>query len=198
MPQLIQVCTNLCTVPWALYNLSRPRRPVRTHVQESADAKNNEKDTAASELRSLEFFFLSLTVISPLLGAFILRHAATTILGTDAVSWFSTRLFVLATVIRPWKHLVERFQQRVVELHDLIHYPPSSFTASEDAQARMEEMAQRVGELERSLSKFKVKVSNITEDIYDYVDDAMQGMDKTFRRHEKKCDATRGSQEMHL
>jgi hypothetical protein len=185
-------------VPWALYNLSRPRRPARPKDSEEFTSEDLYQAAASSELRSLEFFFLILTVLSPLLGAFILRYVAATILGTDIVSWFSTSLFVLATGIRPWRHVVERFQQRITDLHDVIHYPPLSVSATEDVQAKLDDMTVRMAELEQVMSKVKGKMADVTEEVYDYVDDAMDGVEKATRRHEKKCDASRASQELHL
>jgi hypothetical protein len=186
-------------VPWALYNLARPRRRALPHVPEPTNAEARYVAVAHSELRVLEFFFLSLTVLSPLMGAFILRYLAASITGTDVVSWFSTTLFILATGIRPWKHVVDRFRQRALDLHDVIHYPPSTVSAlNEDAQARLDDALQRVADLEMVMNKLQAQMAAVTEEVYDYVDDAMDGVEKVVKRHEKKCDVTRATQEMHL
>lgn len=185
-------------VPWNLYNLSRPRRPAPPHIPHPSLAEDRYKAAASSELQSIELLFLALTVISPLVGAYILRYVAATLLGKDAISWFSTSLFVLATGIRPWKHLVERFQHRITDLHDVIHYPPLSLTASEDAQAKVDELQRRVDYFEKALGQIQGKVTDVTEEVYDYVDEAMDGVEKVIRRHEKKCDVSRASQEQQL
>ena len=98
----------------------------------SADSLETSYRTyAASELRSFELSLLFLTFLSPFLGALLLRYATAAVLGPQSVSWFSTGLFVLATGMRPWSHLVERIRTRTEELHDLIHYPtPHSSSAA--------------------------------------------------------------------
>ncbi|TEB05124.1 hypothetical protein FA13DRAFT_1905701, partial [Coprinellus micaceus] len=73
--------------------------------------------------------------------------------------WFSTGLFVLATGMRPWAHLVDRL--------------------NEQAQARQEptdELEQRVAKLEKSLDKLKGNVVHATEEVYEYVDDVLDSV----------------------
>ena len=104
-------------------------------------------------------------------------------LGPDAVSWFSTGLFVLATGMRPWAHLVDRLNERTSELHDFVHYP--------EAQARQEptdELEQMVAKLEKSLDKLKKNVVQATEEVYEYVDDALDSVRGDIREAGKHQD----------
>ena len=63
-------------------------------------------------------------------------------------SWFSTGLFVLATGMRLWSHLVERIRTHTGELHDLIHYP-----APHSSSAAHSDLEMRVLGLENKLKK---------------------------------------------
>lgn len=144
---------------------------------------------AASELQKLEFLFLFLTFVSPLLGAALLRYATAAVLGPDAVSWFSTGLFVLATGMRPWSHLVDRLNQRTSDLQDFVHYPSSAHGVPlEEYNA----LVNRVAHLEKSITKVKAQVDNTTEDVYDYVDDAVDAVEHAMRKQERKWDRHEG------
>lgn len=110
--------------------------------------------------------------MSPLCGALLLRYATSAVLGPDAVSWFSTGLFVLATGMRPWAHLVDRLNERTSELHDFIHYP--EVVSARGQQEPTDELEKRVAKLEKSLAKLKKNVVHATDELYDYVDDAVE------------------------
>jgi hypothetical protein len=181
--QLALTISSLLTsfpVPWTLYHNSRPRR--RPHPQDRPEEPH--RIIAASELRFIELSFLTLTVVSPFLGALFLRYVVAAISGTDALSWFSTGLFVLATGMRPWRHLVERFHSRTHELHNVIHYPPTP----DKLQSELEEMNERVSRLEKSLASLRVRLADTTEDVYEYVDDAVDALQTSSKKFEKKCE----------
>jgi len=144
---------------------------------------------AASELQKMEVLFLFLTFLSPILGATLLRYATATVLGPDSMSWFSTGLFILATGVRPWAHLVDRMKERTIELHDVIHYPSPTNGVSEE-QHRL--LAERVIKLEKSLSKVRAKVTHTTEDVFEYVDDAVDAVEHAMRKQERKWDKYEG------
>ncbi|KAG6839543.1 hypothetical protein C0991_001713 [Blastosporella zonata] len=171
-------------VPWQLYHNARPRRHAAPIPPSTAE--DHYRHVAASELRAIEFFFLALTAASPFLGAVFLRYATAAVIGDEAVSWFSTALFVLATGMRPWSHVIERLKQRTVDLHDVIHYPSSTHPSSDDVRTQMSEMMKRVEHLERALFKAKARLVDATEEVYDYVDEAVTIVDRTVKRHEKK------------
>jgi hypothetical protein len=139
---------------------------------------------AASELRALEIFFLVLTIISPLLGAIFLRYVITTVSGRDSLSWFNTALFVLATGIRPWRHLVNRLGERTKELHDVIHYPP----VLEGVDSKVDALAARVSHLEASLASLRTKLATATEELFEYVDESVDSVELTGYKHEKRSD----------
>lgn len=97
--------------------------PSGTSMSEEASNERNASsgNVAARELRSLELFYLTLTVLSPFFGASLLKFIAITISGDPTtLSWFSTTLFVLATGIRPWTHLVERLRDRSEALKGVV------------------------------------------------------------------------------
>ncbi|RDB18292.1 hypothetical protein Hypma_000549 [Hypsizygus marmoreus] len=182
---LIFYLHQIIEVPWELYRKARPRRRAPNIPPSKVDEKY--KQIATSELHALELFFLALTAASPFFGALFLRYATAAVLGEDSVSWFSTALFVMATGMRPWSHLVERFNRRTTDLHDVIHYPSPNINA-EDVQAQMADMLKRIAYLERSLAKTKTKFVDATEEVYEYVDHAVDSVDRSVRKHDKKYD----------
>lgn len=184
------ILIHLRLVPWMLYQQSRRRYPPRHASQpdpESAEA--HYAQLAASELRRFEFFFLFLTFLSPFLGASLLRYATASVLGPDAVSWFSTGLFVLATGMRPWAHLVDRLSKRTMELQDYVHRPSPVHVGSEEQHLLLEK---RVAQMEKYVSKIKSKIANTTEDVYEYVDDAVDAVEHAMRKQERKWDKYEG------
>jgi len=83
-----------------------------------------------------------LTAVSPFIGAAFLRYATTATFGPEAVSWFNVSLFVLATGMRPWAHIIERLKQRTSDLHDVIQYPApgtSSAVTTAEVVSRLDE-----------------------------------------------------------
>jgi hypothetical protein len=127
-------------------------------------------------------FFLALTVASPFLGAIFLRYIIVHVSGRDALSWFSTVLFVLATGVRPWRHLVERLNERTKQLHDTIHYPP----APTGLESKLDDVLERIAHLESSLATTRTKLVHATDELYEYVDDAVDTVEIACHRHEKK------------
>ena len=177
-------------VPWKLYHQARRRiSPRHTPQLDPDSAEARYAQLAASELRRFEFFFLFLTFLSPFFGASLLRYVTASILGPDAVSWFSTGLFVLATGVRPWSHLVERLSQRTMALQSYVHRPSPIHVASEEQHLLLEK---RVAEMEKSLSKIKSQVVHSTDDVCEYVDDAVGAMEHAMRKQERKWDKYEG------
>ena len=176
-------------VPWKLYHQARRRHSRHTPQLDPESIEGRYAQLAASELRRFEFFFLLLTFLSPFFGAFLLRYVTASILGPEAVSWFSTGLFVLATGVRPWTHLVERLSQRTMALQSYVHRPSPIHAASEEQHLLLEK---RVAEMEKSLSKIKSQVARTTEDICEYVDDAVGTMEHAMRKQERKWDKYEG------
>ena len=89
----------LLSVPWELYLALQSRG---THIL-SLDITPDQKrlhDIAASpsKLRRAEFFYLTISVLTPLLGASLLRYVGT-MTGAFDIGWFSTVIFVLVTGI---------------------------------------------------------------------------------------------------
>ncbi|KAG5734673.1 hypothetical protein E4T56_gene18687, partial [Termitomyces sp. T112] len=170
-------------VPWQLYHKARPRR--RAPSIPPSTVEDHYRHIAVSELRTLELFFLALTALSPFLGAVFLRYATAAVIGEEAVSWFNTALFVMATGMRPWSHVIERLKQRTTDLHDVIHYPSPELSAN-DIRVQVVDLMQRVEHFERALSKARAKIIDATEEVYEYVDEAVAVVDRTVKRQEKK------------
>jgi hypothetical protein len=177
-------------VPWALYQKAKPRsKAFHVPTSDPDSLEGRYADLAASELQRLELFYLFLAFLSPFLGASLLRYVTAAILGPDAISWFSVGLFVLATGVRPWSKIIDRLKRRTEELHDFVHYPPSHRCATEDRQTQLEE---RVVKLEKTVNKLKAKMSNVTEGIYDYVEDTVEAVEHAMLNQERKIDKYQG------
>ncbi|KAG8893145.1 hypothetical protein FRC00_010954 [Tulasnella sp. 408] len=91
-----------------------------------------------------ELIYLIFTIVAPFLGAILLRSVSK-LLSIDTVSTFSISLFVLATGVRPWRHLVDLLRRRAEALHDVVHSPSADATSS-----RIEHLETEVAQL-RSL-----------------------------------------------
>ncbi|KIO30353.1 hypothetical protein M407DRAFT_155568 [Tulasnella calospora MUT 4182] len=76
-----------------------------------------------------ELIYLVFTIVAPFLGAILLRSVSK-LLSIDTVSTFSISLFILATGVRPWRHLVDLLRRRAEALHDVVHSPSADATAS--------------------------------------------------------------------
>ncbi|KAF6749966.1 hypothetical protein DFP72DRAFT_912143 [Ephemerocybe angulata] len=198
---LIFYLHQIIEIPWALYQKARPRRRSPQFPPDlSAPADARYSHLAAAELRRLELFFLLCTLLSPLIGALLLRYATEAVLGPQAVSWFSTGLFILATGMRPWAHLIDRLNERTVELQDFIHYPEMSSTSAQEKVdvAVTEELEKRIAKLEKSLAKFKLNVVHSTEEVYEYLDDAMDSVEQDLRKQEERVEEKMGQVERSL
>ncbi|KAK0184891.1 hypothetical protein F5146DRAFT_1074004 [Armillaria mellea] len=155
----------LIEVPWAI----RPQTNART------------------ERRRMEIFFLILATISPFLGASFLRYILTLIAGEDILTWFSPGLFLLATSILAWTHVVERLMLRISRLHDVIHYPSPEQT-TEDLRQQLMDLKEQMEKIEHTLGKVQRRMDDGAEVMYEYVDEAVDVVEKSVRRHKKKCE----------
>jgi hypothetical protein len=190
--------TMLSIVPWELYRASLPRRPLPNLHAGPRDTKSRMIQLAHSELRTHQAFYLVLTVFSPLIGAMFLRFVLTSISGADQISWFSTTLFVLATGMRPWSHLLGRLRERTHDLHDTIHYPSpdSAFVANRKLQGAMK----RVDTLERELKDIKGRVASNAgvEEVYDDLSGGLEEIEKAMKKNQRRTDTARIALEKRL
>ncbi|KAI6007091.1 hypothetical protein EDD15DRAFT_2190706 [Pisolithus albus] len=184
----------LIEVPWSLYQLCRPRRPPYPQ-SEDASAKDRTASVASSELRAFELFYLALTVLSPLLGALLLHFVFDSLSGSASLSWFSVTLFVLATGLRPWNHLVSRLRQRATELHNMVHYPSSQI---EKAQEHLKLLTEKVALLETQLKASQARLEDVSHEIYEDVKETCEVTERGVRRQEKKSEAVKNAHEARL
>lgn len=175
-------------VPWKLYHSSRPRtrRNLRQVVQ---DAR---AEFAHSELRAQELFFLACTVITPFIGALLIRYVFAAMEGVDSLSWFSTTLFVLATGIRPWSHLISRLQQRTSELHQAIHEHDDE-EHNREVDEKLASVLKRVDALEHILREVQLEAEKISplEEVFDDISVALETVERTVHRQERKTESAR-------
>lgn len=187
---LIFYLHQLIEVPWRLYHSSRPRS--RKHAMEPV--KDARAEFASSELRVRELFFLSCTVLSPFLGAVLVRHVFSALEGVDSLSWFSTTLFVLATGIRPWTHLVSRLQERTDDLQQAL-YAEEEEEYHRGVDQKLESVMDRLAELERALRDVKAKADRVAplEEACDEIGDGLETLERTVHRQERKIESARVS-----
>ncbi|GJJ13215.1 hypothetical protein Clacol_007466 [Clathrus columnatus] len=158
----------LIKIPWDLYLASRPRvkrlDPVQISDLNSSipPELRNVCKLAASELRIAEIVFLTLSVLSPLLGAALLRYVCTALTGRDYISWFSTGLFVLITGVRPWGHLTRRLKERTEDLQETIEEINEYIVADDDDDDDDDERSvlTRIQELEDIVTVLKEKLES--------------------------------------
>lgn len=143
--------------------------------------KDKQRELAMSEIRKIELYTMTLAAVSPFIGAYFLRYAIKTVLGSDYISWFSTGLFVMATGIRPWSHLVERFNQRTTDLKEFIHH-----TSPHEAKETSASLLQRINDLEDSLAIVESLLKRMQEDTVDYVDKTVDEVKGSIQRNEKR------------
>ncbi|KAH6890834.1 hypothetical protein BKA70DRAFT_1326876 [Coprinopsis sp. MPI-PUGE-AT-0042] len=150
-------------IPWDLYHKARPRRRGLPPTRPSECSRFNHLAQ----------------------GALLLRHATSEILGQDAISWFSTGLFILATGMRPWRHLVDRLSQRTSELQDFIHYP-ELYDKQKDDEPHVP--SQALLEMDERLQKLEKKMRKTIRDVLDINDEMLEYVDGAWRKHDKRCD----------
>lgn len=174
-------------VPWELYQkvLHRNQLPGLPPL----NPEDRYRKLAISELRKVEVLCLAFTAVSPFLGASLLRYATQFILEPGTMSWFSTSLFVMATGIRPWSHLIERLNQRTGDLQDFIHHSPSSNHAPlRDLHKDICVLSDRINKLERSCNGMKHRFKETSKEILDHVDDVLDSVKCSLRKHQKRWD----------
>lgn len=146
---------------------------------------------AAAELQKHEFAYLLISIITPFVGAALLRSVLGLVNGVDSISWFSTTLFVLAAGVRPWGHLISRLRERTTSLHDTIHYPSpdTQFIAA----SRLQAVVDRVGSLEQELSTMKraMAVRAYVEEMHNDLSNAFQDTERAMRKQERKNESVR-------
>ncbi|KAJ8075730.1 hypothetical protein PM082_021360 [Marasmius tenuissimus] len=179
-------------VPWSLYHKARPRdRP--PHIRSiHTSAEDRYRELASTELRKIEFFLLTLATFSPFLGAYLIQLITVSVLGENSFSWFSISLFVLATGVRPWSHVVQRIAGRVTDLHDIVHYPAHHPTSNGDFRTELEDLRKQFQQLNSSITQLQNKSASSAQEMYDYVDDALDVVEKSMKRQEKKCEKQEG------
>ncbi|KAL6308817.1 hypothetical protein BKA93DRAFT_724892 [Sparassis latifolia] len=195
---LIFYLHQLIEIPWRLYQASLPHKPSHSPNPASTDPQTARLVALArTELHRQELFYLVLTVVSPLLGAAFLQHIADALGGTQALSWFSTTLFVLATGLRPWSHLVARLRDRTNALHNAVHYPPpaeSEAAATAAAQERAFGKAlTRLSSVERQLADLRARAArgDKLQGVCDDLSEAIGDLERNAKRGERKSDSTR-------
>ena len=112
----------------------------------------------------------------------------------DTLSWFSTTLFVLATGIRPWGHLVQRLQQRTHDLQDAVELPLNE-ERHRTLDERLEYVMQRLDSMERTLLAVKSKSAKIEplQEVCDDLTEALGDLERVVHRHERRTELARVS-----
>ncbi len=164
-------------------------------MRNSAKAVDEAAEVALTELRALELCYLCLTVVGPFLGAMLIRYVFAAMEGVDSLSWFSTTLFVLATGIRPWSHLITRLQERTSELHETVDLP-SSEQRERETDKKLQVVMKRLDALEDAVIQLRAKAANIAplQEACDELNDALGDVERSLLRQERKVETTRISQ----
>ena len=184
-------------VPWQLYHASRRRRPIPGVLTPQPSEKRS-SELASAELWRHEISYLCLAALTPFLGVFFLRTVVLTITGEDAVPWFSTTVFVLASSLRPWSHIVSRLRHRVRDLHEAIHYPSPESQLIADSRIRA--VLDHVEKLEQELERVKrtMVLGHTVEEAHDEIFDALEDVEKYVKKQDRKVEMNRTLTETRL
>ncbi|KAG8679495.1 hypothetical protein FRC08_016949 [Ceratobasidium sp. 394] len=115
---LVWYLHQLIKVPWDIYLASLP--PPSSSFTPAHQRRRPRP--AFTHLRTTRILALFLSALTPFLGAWLLK-LGTMLLATDALSWFSMSVFVLAAGVRPWRHLTHLLLTRTDALHLAVHRP---------------------------------------------------------------------------
>lgn len=187
-------------VPWDLYRSSRPKRPHEAVLPVSTDVEVMRlRDLASSELRRYEFAYLILSTIVPFLGASLFHLVLDSIDSSHGLSWFSTTLFVLATGIRPWSHIITRLRDRTASLHDVVHYPSSEHPQAELAM-KLQRLSDRTERLEKELKSLRkiMATKTLVNEVHRTLDESLGTVERSVERLERKAETTRVAHENRL
>ncbi|KAI0350975.1 hypothetical protein OH77DRAFT_1524493 [Trametes cingulata] len=196
---LIFYLHQIVEIPWQLYLSARPRKHPHRHARKKGedDRVAQLQALAENELRRHELFYLGLAVASPFIGATFLRQVLSALGDHNALSWFSTTLFVLATGIRPWTHLVNRLNERTQELQDAVHTPDEESLAhtQEETQRALDAALARIDSLEREMRDLRegVKRSEQLREVCDDLSEILGDLERTTKRNERKADTARSA-----
>ena len=184
-------------VPWQLYQASRRRQPVPEIPPVRASDKHT-GELASAELWRHEMSYLFLVAITPFLGMFFFRTVVSTVTGEDPAPWFSTTIFVLASSLRPWSHIVSRLRHRVRDLHEAIHYPSPESQLIADSRIQM--ILSHFDELERELERVKrtMALGYAVKEAHDEIFDALEDVERTVKKQEKRLESSKSVTETRL
>lgn len=178
---------------------ARPRK----QPQRQASKKHDDEKVAhlialaETELRRHELLYLVLAVCSPFVGATFLRYVLGALGDSNTLSWFSTTLFVLATGIRPWTHLVNRLSERTQELHDALHTPTGETIAhaQEETQRALDLALQRIDALEQEVDDLRegLKRGEQLREVCDDLSEVIGDVERSTKRNERKADTARSA-----
>ncbi|KAI0830073.1 hypothetical protein BC628DRAFT_1313566 [Trametes gibbosa] len=196
---LIFYLHQIVEIPWQLYQSARPRKHHQRHETKKHDDEKVARLLALAEieLRRHELIYLVLALSSPFIGATFLRYVLAALGDNHALSWFSTTLFVLATGIRPWAHLVNRLNERTQELHDALHTPTEETIAhaQEETQRALERALQRIDALEEEVDDLRegLKRGEQLREVCDDLSEVIGDVERSTKRNERKADTARSA-----
>ncbi|KAI0742564.1 hypothetical protein C8Q80DRAFT_1108746 [Daedaleopsis nitida] len=204
---LIFYLHQIIEIPWQLYLAARPRKSARRTLAPRADEDEDERvayltTLAHGELRRSEMLYLSISIVSPFIGAAFLRWVLSALGDHNTLTWFSTTLFVLATGVRPWSHLINRLKDRTLELHTVLHYPDedSLIRRHEQSERKLRTTLKRVDSLERELLVLRDSVDRLQQlrEVCDDITEMLGDVERTAKRSERKGDANRAAQNVRV
>ncbi|CEH11806.1 hypothetical protein CBOM_07201 [Ceraceosorus bombacis] len=175
-------------VPHDIYHAARTRRILAADSHEDSSEVSVQQLEAIAELKRTEAISLFACVASPVAGAWVLQWLMENLTeGNRYFNKFNIRLFMLAAGIKPWTHAFSLLRQRVLHLHEVVHYPSSRVQALNNRVASLETDIAAL----RRLVALKTDVSTLREGI----DVPLTQLSRSMRRYEKKGEHLRLSAE---
>lgn len=173
-------------VPWDLYYASRSRRILSLSLEEDEDDSNShfQRQEAIHQLAVAELLSLSMTIVTPAAGAYLLYLARNMLSDPDRyINTFTISLFALATAVKPLLHLAERIRQRSLFYQEVVHYPSTQVHL---LQRKIDRLEKDLSALNRAFAT-KEEVRNLK----DGVDVPLTQLSKAVRRYERKEEVLR-------
>lgn len=179
-------------VPWEMYAASRTRRILSADAlaqdEDESPERTKMRELAAAELRTAELVSLAFTLLSPLIGAYVLHWLQASLTdGERYLNAFNIRLFTLAAGIKPWTHGFSLIRRRILLLQEEVHYP----------SLQVETISRRMKRLEADLSQLR-KLYATKADVRvlrDGIDVPLTQLSRAVKRYEKKEEHLRMSAE---
>lgn len=113
------------------------------------------------------------------------------LLSTDGtITWFSTGLFVLATGVRPWRHLITLLAARTDDLQEIVHQPRTTSKVSREKVQQLEETVARLQDEIDDINKYAAHKADLIQ-LKATVDEGLEHAESQVRNNTRSGEVSR-------